>query len=152
MNHKIVTVCLMTSQRIVQVLSELAAAPQLVSERQMTVLAALKLMLPNYRDAGTADIASDLRAKSDKELEVLARRLHPVLCSLKLEKWLGVSGQCHYLAQSAVPSGGEAQRVLLDCAAREIVAGGLSQASSPGSAPFADVLADESCYRPELRH
>ena len=127
MDHKIVTVCLMTSQRIGEVLGELAESRNTGSDCHIAVVAALKLVEPAYYDLGTVDIGADLKTKSTQELCTLARLIHPVMCSLKLEKWLGVSGQCHYLAQSAVPRGGKARRMLLDNTAHEII--------SPGSLP-----------------
>jgi hypothetical protein len=120
MDHKVVTVCLMNSRRIHQILDELADARNINNDSHMAIVATLKLMNPDYQGIGTEDIADDLKGKSRQELFKLARSIHPVLCSLKLEKWLGVSGQCHYLAQSAAPRGGEVRRMLLDGSAREI--------------------------------
>lgn len=114
MDHKIITVCLMNSRRIHRALVEMAGSREIGEDRQMAVIAALKLLEPDYEGMSTSEIFDQLGEKTSQELQQLARLIHPVLCSLKLEKWLGVSGQCHYLAQSAAPRGGEVRRMLMD--------------------------------------
>ena len=120
MDHKIVAVCLMNSRGIRRTLAQLASGSEIRGDRDMAVVAALKLLEPKYQGVSTAMIFKDLQLKSDDELSRLARTIHPVLCSLKLEKWLGVSGNCHYLAQSEVVTGGRMTRILLDGKASEI--------------------------------
>jgi len=121
MDHKIVPVCLMTSRGIYKTLRLLAAGAPISSDREMAVVAALKLREPAYEGAVAADIFSDLSLKSERELLALSRAIHPVLCSLKLEKWLGVSGNCHYLAQSVSATGALPKRILLDGQAMNIL-------------------------------
>lgn len=120
MDRKITTVCLMNSRRIHQTLLELAQHCSIENDRHMAVVAALKLLEPAYTGVAVEVIFEDLRGKADAELVALARMIHPVLCSLKLEKWLRDSGQCQYLAERACPRGTSVRRMLLDDHAREI--------------------------------
>ena len=120
MDRKITTVCLMNSRRIHQTLRELAEQREITNDRHMAVVAALKLLEPAYQGAAVESLFDDLKSKSDRDLVPLARLIHPVLCSLKLEKWLRESGQCQYLAERASPRGGSVRRILLDEQAGEI--------------------------------
>lgn len=120
MDQKITTVCLMNSRRIYQTLQELAEERIISDDRHMAVVAALKLLEPAYQGAAVEQIFDDLKSRPDSELMPLARLVHPVLCSLKLEKWLKQSGQCHYMAEGAGPRGGVVRRILLDDKAAEI--------------------------------
>ena len=120
MDRKIPTVCLMNSRRIRLTLRELSEQRSIGSDRQMAVVAALKLLEPKYEGARVEVIFDDLQDKSEQELMPLARLVHPVLCSLKLEKWLRDSGQCQYLAERASPRGTAVRRILLDDKAGEI--------------------------------
>ncbi len=122
MDRKITTVCLMNSRRIHLTLLELAERRSISTDRHMAVVAALKLLEPGYQGAAVDTIFDDLKRKSDKELLPLARLIHPVLCSLKLEKWLRESGPCQYRAERASPRGVVVRRILLDDQAREIKA------------------------------
>jgi hypothetical protein len=130
MNHKVITVCLMNSRRIHQVLQDLILSRDIHDESHMAIVAALKWLEPAYQGLATQELADDLGAIPAPELVKLARLVHPLLCSLKLEKWLGVSGDCHYLAQSEVPRGAAVRRMLLDGSAREI-----RQLEAPASMP-----------------
>lgn len=121
MDRKIPTVCLMNSRRIQLTLSELAQQRDITTDRHMAVVAALKLLKPAYQGAPVNVIYDDLSAKNEDELLPLARLVHPVLCSLKLEKWLRDSGHCQYLAQRASPRGEVVRRILLDEKAGEIL-------------------------------
>lgn len=120
MEQKITTVCLMNSRRIYQTLQELAQQRVISDDRHMAVVAALKLLEPAYQGAAVEQIFDDLKSRPDSELMPLARLVHPVLCSLKLEKWLKQSGQCQYMAEGAGPKGGVVRRILLDDQAAEI--------------------------------
>lgn len=120
MDHKIVPVCLMTSRGIHETLTRLVAGAPISSDRQLAVVAALKLLEPSYEGVATEDMFRDLAGKSERELAELSRMIHPVLCSLRLEKWLGVSGHAHYLAQSVVSRDVKPKRILLDGRAMEI--------------------------------
>ena len=128
MDHKIVTVCLMNSRRIHQTLVGMMADNAVHSDRDMAVVAALKLLEPGYQGITTAAIFTDLRSKTDAELQALSKMIHPVLCSLKFEKWLGVSGNSHYMAQAVVAKGVAVKRLLLDGTAMDI-----PQPELPGS-------------------
>lgn len=120
MDNKVNTCCLMTSRRIQLALKELASQQNISNDRQMAVVAGLKLLKADYLGVDIASLCQDLATYSEAELAYTARQVHPLLCSLKLEKWLGVTGQCRYVAESIAPRGGETRRILLDSFGREI--------------------------------
>ena len=126
MDRKITTVCLMNSRRIHQTLRQLAEQRTICNDRHMAVVAALKLLEPAYQGVKVEKIFDDLKSRPDSELVSLARLIHPVMCSLKLEKWLKQSGQCQYLAESASPRDSVVRRILLDDNATEIKPAGKS--------------------------
>jgi hypothetical protein len=120
MEHKIATACLMNSRRIHQTLLDLANQKVVSTDRHMAVLAALKMLQSDYQGVGVKQICDDLSNRPNLELEALARRIHPVLCSLRLQKWLKDSGQQQYMAESAGPRGALVRRILLDDDATEL--------------------------------
>lgn len=120
MDSKIDTCYLMTSRRINLALRELAAGQEISNDRQMAVVAGLKLLRQDYVGVGLEKLCADLASASDLELSQTARQIHPLLCSLKLEKWLGGSGECHYLVESIAYRGGANRRILLDSHGREM--------------------------------
>jgi hypothetical protein len=120
MEQKIATVCLMNSRRIHQTLRELSATRTVSNDRHMAVVAALKLLETDYQGVDVETICDDLSRRPEQDLEPLARLVHPVLCSLRLEKWLKESGQCQYIAEGATPVGGVVRRILLDDKAQDI--------------------------------
>lgn len=120
MEHKIATACLMNSRRIHQTLLDLASQKAVTTDRHMAVVAALKMLQADYQGVAVKQICDDLDSRPEPELEALARRIHPVLCSLRLQKWLKDSGQQQFMAESAGPRGTLVRRILLDDDATEL--------------------------------
>jgi hypothetical protein len=114
MEQKIATAWLMNSRRIQQTLQDLSRQQAAGTDRHMAVIAALKLLRTEYQGLGVKQVGDALGDLSEPELFDLARSLHPVLCSLRLQKWMKASGQQQYLAESPGPRGALARRVLLD--------------------------------------
>ncbi len=120
MEHKTAAAWLMNSRRIHQTLLDLASQRAITTDRHMAVIAALKMLQVDYQGVGVKQICDDLSGRPELELEALARRIHPVLCSLRLQKWLQDSGRQQYMAESAGPRGTLVRRILLDDDATEL--------------------------------
>ena len=114
MEQKIATAWLMNSRRIQQTLEDLSSQKVASSDRQMAVIAALKLLRTEYQGLSVKQVGEELTDLSERERSDLARKLHPVLCSLRLQKWMKESGGQQYLAESTGPRGALVRRVLLD--------------------------------------
>lgn len=114
MEQKIATAWLMNSRRIQQTLLELSSQKGASTDRHMAVIAALKLLRAEYQGQSVKQVCDTLVDLPQSELNGLARRLHPVLCSLRLQKWLKASGRQQYLAESPGPRGALVRQVLLD--------------------------------------
>lgn len=120
MEHKIAAAWLMNSRGIHQTLLDLAGHKIASTDRHMAVVAALKMLQADYQGVAIKQICDDLGNRPDFELEALARSIHPVLCSLRLQKWLKDSGRQQYMAESAGPRGTLVRRILLDDDATEL--------------------------------
>ena len=94
---------LMNSRTIARELRGIAAGDTL-NTAQLSVVFGLVFTHPEYENSDIDSVVTSIRQKSEPVLTQLARKIHPVLCSLQLDKD-ELSGGEYWRAQRVGPRG-----------------------------------------------
>lgn len=95
--------CLMNSRHIAKQLSSIANGENLDLAR-LSIVFALVYAHSEYENADVDSVVAALKNKTAAELKQLARELHPILCSINVEKQ-DLPGGEHWRAERAGPRG-----------------------------------------------
>ncbi len=90
--------------------------------KTLAILAGLKLSFQQYTGDSMQEIAGKLAQLSDAERSSIAKKIHPVICAMKLQLQTLAQGSARYLAENAHPCGSAGAMVLLSVDGTELTA------------------------------
>jgi hypothetical protein len=118
---------LMPSRIIKNELDRMAANAGVDDIKTMAVLAGLKLCLPFYSGDSLREVGAKLARLDDAERNNTAKKIHPVICAMKLQLQKFDHGRQQFLAENPRPCGMTGMAVLLTQDGLDVVS---SQASA----------------------
>jgi hypothetical protein len=104
---------LMPSRIIKNELDRMAVNVGVDDIKTMAVLAGLKLCLPFYGGDSLREVGAKLARLDDDERNNTAKKIHPVICAMKLQLQKFDHGRRQFLAEDARPCGMTGMAVLL---------------------------------------
>ncbi|MFQ3323549.1 MAG: hypothetical protein ACI90U_001372 [Pseudomonadales bacterium] len=111
---------LMPSRIIKNELDRMAANAGVDDIKTMAVLAGLKLCFPFYSGDTLKQVGAKLARLDDVERKNISKKIHPVICAMKLQMQKFDHGSQQFLAENPHPSGVAGFTVLLTQAGSEI--------------------------------
>jgi hypothetical protein len=103
----------MPSRSIKNVLDKMAVNAGVGEIKTMAVLAGLKLCFPFYSGDSLREVGAKIARLDDAERNNTAKKIHPVICAMKLQLQKLEHGQQQFLAEKPHPSGMTGLAVLL---------------------------------------
>lgn len=104
---------LMPSRIIKNELDRMAANAGVDDIKTMAVLAGLKLCFPFYSGDSLREVGAKLAKLDDTERKNTAKKIHPVICAMKLQLQKFDHGRKQFLAENLRPCGMTGLTVLL---------------------------------------
>ena len=118
---------LMPSRGIKNVLDKMAANAGVNDIKTMAVLAGLKLCFSFYNGDSLREVGAKIAKLDDAERNSTAKKIHPVICAMKLQLQKLDHGKQQFLAEKPHPYGMTGSAVLLTQDGLDVVS---SQASA----------------------
>jgi hypothetical protein len=112
---------LMPSRIIKNELDRMAANAGVDDIKTMAVLAGLKLCFPFYGGDSLKQVGAKLAILGDAERKDIAKKIHPVICAMKLQMQKFDHGSQQFLAENPHPCGVAGFTVLLTQEGSEIL-------------------------------